>query len=24
VHWDLFVNGVQVNPVDWLNIQFPH
>ena len=24
VHWDLFVNGVQVNPVDWLNQIYPH
>jgi murein DD-endopeptidase MepM/ murein hydrolase activator NlpD len=24
VHWDLFVNGVQVNPTDWLNQVYPH
>jgi murein DD-endopeptidase MepM/ murein hydrolase activator NlpD len=24
VHWDLWVNGVQVNPTTWLNELFPH
>ena len=23
LHWDLWVNGVQVNPLDWLNQPFP-
>lgn len=23
LHWDLWVNGVQVNPVDWLNQPYP-
>ncbi|HEY5270928.1 MAG TPA: M23 family metallopeptidase, partial [Anaerolineales bacterium] len=24
VHWDLWVNGIQVNPTQWLNETFPH
>jgi murein DD-endopeptidase MepM/ murein hydrolase activator NlpD len=24
LHWDLFVNGIQVNPSQWLNEMFPH
>jgi murein DD-endopeptidase MepM/ murein hydrolase activator NlpD len=24
LHWDLFVNGVQVDPLAWLNENFPH
>jgi murein DD-endopeptidase MepM/ murein hydrolase activator NlpD len=24
VHWDLWVNGIQVNPTVWLNEVFPH
>jgi len=24
VHWDLWVNGIQVNPADWLSTAFPH
>jgi murein DD-endopeptidase MepM/ murein hydrolase activator NlpD len=24
LHWDLFVNGVQVNPLNWLDETFPH
>jgi murein DD-endopeptidase MepM/ murein hydrolase activator NlpD len=24
VHWDLWVNGIQVNPTQWLNEIFPH
>ncbi len=24
LHWDLFVNGIQVDPVDWLNQVYPH
>ncbi len=24
LHWDLFVNGVQVNPLKWLDEPFPH
>jgi murein DD-endopeptidase MepM/ murein hydrolase activator NlpD len=24
LHWDLWVNGVQVNPLSWLNETFPH
>ncbi|HEY5270664.1 MAG TPA: LysM peptidoglycan-binding domain-containing protein [Anaerolineales bacterium] len=24
VHWDLFVNGIQANPWDWLQTTFPH
>jgi murein DD-endopeptidase MepM/ murein hydrolase activator NlpD len=24
LHWDLFVNGIQVNPSQWLNETFPH
>ena len=24
VHWDLWVNGIQVNPTEWLNKTFPH
>jgi murein DD-endopeptidase MepM/ murein hydrolase activator NlpD len=24
VHWDLWVNGVQVNPQDWLETTYPH
>jgi len=24
VHWDLWVNGIQVNPAQWLNETFPH
>ena len=23
LHWDLWVNGVQVNPLDWLNQEYP-
>jgi murein DD-endopeptidase MepM/ murein hydrolase activator NlpD len=23
LHWDLWVNGIQVNPLDWLNQQYP-
>lgn len=23
LHWDLWVNGIQVNPLDWLNKTFP-
>lgn len=23
LHWDLFVNGVQVQPLDWLDRPFP-
>ena len=23
LHWDLWVNGVQANPLDWLNQEFP-
>jgi murein DD-endopeptidase MepM/ murein hydrolase activator NlpD len=23
LHWDLWVNGVQVNPIDWLNQEYP-
>ena len=24
LHWDLWVNGIQVNPTPWLNEIFPH
>jgi len=24
LHWDLWVNGIQVNPTQWLNETFPH
>jgi murein DD-endopeptidase MepM/ murein hydrolase activator NlpD len=24
LHWDLWVNGIQVNPTDWLNETFPY
>jgi murein DD-endopeptidase MepM/ murein hydrolase activator NlpD len=24
VHWDLWINGIQVNPTPWLNEIFPH
>jgi murein DD-endopeptidase MepM/ murein hydrolase activator NlpD len=24
LHWEVWVNGVQVNPVEWLNDVFPH
>ncbi|MBE3119045.1 MAG: peptidoglycan DD-metalloendopeptidase family protein [Candidatus Atribacteria bacterium] len=24
LHWDLWVNGIQVNPTPWLNETFPH
>ncbi len=24
LHWDLFINGVQVNPLNWLNNDYPH
>jgi len=24
LHWELWVNGIQVNPLDWLNESFPH
>jgi murein DD-endopeptidase MepM/ murein hydrolase activator NlpD len=24
LHWEVWVNGIQVNPVDWLNEVFPH
>jgi len=24
VHWDLFVNGIQANPWDWLSTVYPH
>ena len=24
LHWDLWVNGIQVNPTQWLNQTFPH
>jgi murein DD-endopeptidase MepM/ murein hydrolase activator NlpD len=24
LHWDLWVNGIQVDPVTWLNQEFPH
>ena len=24
LHWDLFVNGIQVNPLQWLDESFPH
>jgi murein DD-endopeptidase MepM/ murein hydrolase activator NlpD len=24
LHWDLFVNGVQVDPLNWLNDDYPH
>ena len=24
VHWDLWVNGIQVNPLDWLSTTYPH
>jgi murein DD-endopeptidase MepM/ murein hydrolase activator NlpD len=24
LHWDLWVNGVQVDPLTWLNVAFPH
>ena len=24
LHWDLFVNGIQVNPLKWLDESFPH
>jgi murein DD-endopeptidase MepM/ murein hydrolase activator NlpD len=24
LHWDLWVNGVQVDPTIWLNQEFPH
>lgn len=24
LHWDLWVDGVQVNPLDWVNETFPH
>jgi murein DD-endopeptidase MepM/ murein hydrolase activator NlpD len=23
LHWDLWVNGIQVNPLDWLNQEYP-
>lgn len=23
LHWELWVNGIQVNPIEWLNTQFP-
>jgi murein DD-endopeptidase MepM/ murein hydrolase activator NlpD len=23
LHWDLWVGGVQINPLDWLNNSFP-
>jgi murein DD-endopeptidase MepM/ murein hydrolase activator NlpD len=23
LHWDLFVNSVQVDPLDWLDNQYP-
>ena len=23
LHWDLWVNGVQVNPLDWLSQEYP-
>ena len=24
LHWDLWVNGIQVDPIEWLNGTFPH
>jgi murein DD-endopeptidase MepM/ murein hydrolase activator NlpD len=24
LHWDLWVNGIQVDPIKWLNETFPH
>jgi murein DD-endopeptidase MepM/ murein hydrolase activator NlpD len=24
LHWDLWVNGIQVDPIEWLNQVFPH
>ncbi len=24
LHWEVWVNGVQVNPLDWLQKAFPH
>ncbi len=23
LHWEIWVNGVQVNPLDWVNLQYP-
>ena len=23
LHWDLFINGIQVNPLDWLDRAYP-
>jgi murein DD-endopeptidase MepM/ murein hydrolase activator NlpD len=24
LHWEVWVNGIQVNPWDWLETTFPH
>jgi len=24
LHWEVWVNGIQVNPTQWLNVTFPH